>query len=380
MGLKLIGEVSLDGSGFERGLNRLSAGAVSGFRNTVAAAFGTVAIGQLVRGTVEWASKLNDVSDALGVNVEWLQKMQNGAQLVGGDIQDIERMLLEINKSRQEALQNPEGKNAQAFARAGLTPGDIRGLSTQDFADKFIKAFASGVTTQGAIDIQEVGGRSARNLIAAFATQFASDTPILAAALIRQLDDIGDAFTDLATTLKVTLAPIILYIGQRLKDLANSAGQTFSGLKGGHAAAIAGAADDLQKGLPLLSRMANVWENFAKGFQNSVVSAEADQRDIQDQIEIARNAANTFRKKREQASPDFSFANLRSARAQPGSDPLLAVGNFLGAGRTAIEGIAEAHLAVSRESLTEQKKQTAALGKLIEKTVTVSLDDTDWPE
>ena len=47
MGLKLIGEVALDGSGFERGLTRM-AGSVKGF---IASAFGFYGVEQALRKT-----------------------------------------------------------------------------------------------------------------------------------------------------------------------------------------------------------------------------------------------------------------------------------------------------------------------------------------
>jgi hypothetical protein len=355
MALRLQAEVALDGSGFERGLNRLATGAVSSFRNTVASAFGTLAIGQLVRGTIEWASRLNDVADQLGVNVEWLQKMQNGAKLVGGDIEDISKMILEINKSRQDSILNPAGKNALAFGRAGMSASDIQNLSTQAFVDKFISAFSKGVTTQGANDIQEVGGRAARNLIAAFVNQFASDTPILSGALIRELDDIGDRFTDLATALKVILAPAILGVMGLLLELQQRFGQLWEGLKGADRAGNVGAAADIQKGIPLMSRVANVFENWWKGFQKGVVGAEADQQDLADRIAMARSAVASARKRREESAPFFDLGGLKSGSFKsPATDALLSVGNFLGAGAGAINSIAQQQLDVARQSLRVQ--------------------------
>lgn len=354
MALRLNAEVSLDGSGFDRGLNRLVAG-VSGFRNTLVSAFGTLAIEQLVRGTIEWASRLNDVADTLGVNVEWLQKMQNGAKLVGGDIEDISKMILEINKSRQDSILNPNGKNAQAFGRAGMSASDIQNLSTQDFVQKFIAAFSHGVTTQGANDIQEVGGRAARNLIAAFGTQFASDTPILSGELIRQLDDIGDRFTDLATALKVVLAPAILGVMGLFLELQQRFGQLWAGLKGADAAGHAGAAADIQKGVPLMSRVANVFENWWKGFQKGVVGAEADQQDLADRIAMARGAVESARARRETSAPFFDLSGIKTGTAKsPSTDALISVGNFLGAGAGTIQSIAQQQLDVARQSLVHQ--------------------------
>lgn len=347
-GNRLIFETGIDGTGFTRGLNNIATGALSSFKNTVLGAFGVFSVGQAVKGTIEWASKLQDSADALGVNVEWLQKMQNGAKLVGGDIEDITKMILEMNKSRQAALLNPTGKESLAFERSGMTRNDIQNLSTGDFVQKFVESFKSGVTTQGANDIQEVGGRSARNLIAAFANQFASDTPILSQELINQLDDIGDQFTSLSTQLKVSLAPAILYVMQLLKRLSDSTGQLGAGLGG---ASVAEQPAKEVKGLgDWFKRYSGYewWANTWKGAQKAVVSAEADQQNAADEIEIAKKAEKSVRAAREKAAPSFSLEGIKldkqkadGKQTMPSSDALVSVGNFLGTNRGTIETLAQ---------------------------------------
>ncbi len=332
MGLKLLAEVALDGKGFENGLNRLGRTAGGSLKNTMVGLFGAFTIQQAVKGTVEWASKLRDVADTLGVNVEWLQKMQNGAKLVGGDIEDIGKFIGEMNKSREDALANPQGKNAKAFGRLGISGGDISGLSSQAFFDKLIGAFKGGATTQAVNDIQEVGGKSARNLIAAFANQFQSDAPILAESMVDQLDDIGDDFTSLSQKMTVGLAPAILLIGKVIDWLINKIKQ-IGAFFGGMSANFTGIDDDA------LSKM------FDAGGQ-AALDEENDQKQKQAAIDAVKAAARAARKKREESAPNFEPIELKALKStggkkMPTSDSLVSVGNFLGTNKDAISRIQE---------------------------------------
>ena len=379
-GLRLQGEISLDGSGWQRGLdsasiaaNKFSSQTLGAVKNAIAGAFSVGAISQLTRATIDWASKLRDVSDGLGVNVEWLQKMQNGAKLVGADIEDVSKFITEMNKSRQDALLNPAGKNAMAFGRLGISGQDISSLSTQDFFDKLIKAFKGGATTQSVNDIQEVGGKSARNLIAAFSSQFASDSPILAEDIIDQLDDVGDSFTRLKTTLMVGLAPAIVYVNEKLQEFTNwikrvstAAGTAAGGeLKGEPKKVSEVAVDYLRYGAigtalkTSLYGWKRLYDTLTSPEVKNAVKQEAESQAKQDEslkkdLQVQREA----RRRREQMPPLFSQEqiNLQEKTVKPYSDALLSVGNFLGAGaRSAIDNVAQQQLTTQRMTYEEIK-------------------------
>jgi len=346
MGLKLNGEVSLDGSGFSRGLAGLN-NSLGSFKTALATAFGGIAIGNLVKGTIEWASQLQDSADALGVNVEFLQKLENGAKLAGAELGDVSRFILEMNKSRQDALQEPKGKNAAAFGRLGISSSQVSQLSTQAFFEQILAAFKNGATVQLTNDVVEVGGKSAKNLIAAFANQFASDTPILAAAMIEQLDDIGDSFTILKTTLMVSLAPAIIWVVEKVRDFINTIKQLGAFLGG------------------------MFWHTMDSGFSGEgdnaftagglAAEAEAQRQKAERQtFGAGRDAARAARKARENAGMPFEQIHLApkatGASAKQATDALLSVGNFLGSGSGLINSIAS-------QQLHEQKTTNQKLDK-----------------
>jgi len=355
MGLKLTGEVSLDGSGFSRGLTGLG-NQVGALKNTLVAAFGAFAIGNLVKGTVAWAGALQDSADALGVNVEFLQKLQNGAKLSGADIEDVTKFMLEMNKSREDAFQKPTDKNAQAFGRLGVSRTDITSLNTQQFFEKIMAAFANGATTQSVTDLQEVGGRSARKLAAAFANQFASDAPIVAKEIIAQLDQVGDRFSELQTTLMVTLAPAILWVIEKIREFVNTIKQlgAFFGGMFRHT---------VEKGFS-----GEAGNAFAAGGQDAT-EEEQRQKAEKRKSDAAIAAVVAARKKREEEVPKFPDlltkdekpTSATQSRGLPSSDALLAVGNFLGSGSSAINSIASQQLKEAQTTNAKLDKANTTL-------------------
>lgn len=346
MGLKLFGEVSLDAKGFEQGLKRLGSSAVTPLRNMLIGAFSIAALERLTRSTVEWAGQLRDVADQLGVNVEWLQKMQNGAKLAGGSIEDLSKFIGQIGKSREEAARSPGGKDAAAFRRLGLTAGDITQLSPQAFIDKLVKAFSNGVTGQSANDLQAVGGKSARNLVAAFANQFQSDAPILAEDMIDQLDEVGDRFSELATLLKFTLAPAILFVMDKIR----SALATF-GLS--------------PKERLNVIRAKVMIEDFGKDPDKVLRRLSETERTALSKMmgtdtQKAREAEREGRRQREGSAPGFEALDFKPVKTGRQSDALVSVGNFLGSTGGGIQAIEQRKIDLLQQ-IANATKITATL-------------------
>src|SRR6185503_4983847 len=100
MGLKLIGEVSLDGSGFDRGIKRLGAT----LKSTLAGAFGFVAIEAAFRKTIDTADELVTASKRLDTTVEQLQVLREAAKENKVEIDKLSTSFERLNVSREKAL------------------------------------------------------------------------------------------------------------------------------------------------------------------------------------------------------------------------------------------------------------------------------------
>ncbi len=404
--LKLVAELGGDGSGFERMMGRASLTAkqfgqqaIAPLKNVIAGVFTVGAISQLTRSTIEWASKLRDSADALGVNVEFLQKMQNGAKLVGADIEDITRFMQAMEQSREKAFRDPKGSDAKAFHRLGVTTPELGELSKQDLMKKIIEAFKNGSTGQLENDVMEVGSKAAKKLIGAFASQFESSAPILSEDLIDQLDDIGDEFTtlgqqimvsiapaiaslarllvDLADALKLVLAPIGAFLAQTNKNVVTQAEFTDTQKKN-----LAEAQAKLDAGKISPERFKKITDLIKGVGSPDDVSAQTGKSILDDiqkknaDLQNARAAERAARRNRESSGPQFDAVSGQklNAAGQPG-DSLVKVGNFLGATPGAVRDI---HEQLQKNQLDEQKKGNALLTQIIEAVKKNPLSSS-WP-
>jgi hypothetical protein len=374
MALRLVAELGGDGSGFDAMMNRahgrvrqFGSQAIAPLKNLIAGAFTVGAITSLSRKTIEYASHIRDISDALRVNVEWFQKRANAAKLAGGSEEDLFKFLDEMNKQRAAAVQDPGGEMAQRFGRLGFSQDEVSGLNTMAFFDKIVTAFGDGATAQTAVDVEKVGGRSARKLLAAFANQFQSDAPVMSEEMINQLDEIGDEFTLLGNQLMIDLAPAIVFVADAIRFAVNQIKQAGAFL-GGFFANLN--IKDLVRMLvdPSFFFSKKGRDAISAG-QAATVSEAADQQDAADRLETAREKARAERKRREKSAPGFGplpddepSSPVQPARRDgPPTDALVSVGNFLGRNPALVNSISEQLIQVARSQLDVLKQIAATL-------------------
>ncbi|MDD5351530.1 MAG: hypothetical protein PHQ12_15060 [Chthoniobacteraceae bacterium] len=351
--------------------------AFGGLKNAIAGAFTVGAIASLSRQTIDFASHLNDVSTALQVNVEWFQKRANAARLAGGSEDDLFKFIDSMTKNRSAAVQDPKGEEAKSFGRLGFSGGEISGLSTMAFFDKIVKAFGSGATAQTSVDAEKVGGKSARNLLAAFYEGFKSDAKFMSQEMIDSLDDIGDRFTILKNLLMVELAPAIVFAGNAIMAFVNKTRQLGSELGAQTAETsearqnrydtskkqyqyskklLATRADltpeDTQKLKSLMKTSLAIMRGELRG-PGALAADEEEQRQLKDARELAaaQDAARAERKNREKGPPGFDRLPVKEDK--PGrhdipTDALVGIGNFLGRNGSLVNSVADQTLQVSR--------------------------------
>lgn len=199
------GQAATAGAGITGALGR----AGSSFGTQITGMVGIAGMGAMVKKTLDWAGALQDASDGLNVTTDFLQEMQNGAMTAGGKLEDVQTTLLKIAESRQAALDSPDGTQAAAFGRMGITRVDLESLDAESLFRKVIDAFKGGMTEGLQNDLKDVGGKSGASLLAAFANGFQSNLPRVSADVIAKLDEIGDQFANLGRRIVVGLAPAI---------------------------------------------------------------------------------------------------------------------------------------------------------------------------
>src|SRR5205807_1084371 len=117
MGLRLQGEVALDGSGWEAGLKKLEAAGehfAHHFKAIAASAFGFLAIEEAVRHTINFADELADTSARLGLSTDALQQFSHAARMTGADLEALTNFIEKLNIARVDP------KKAGSFAKFGI--------------------------------------------------------------------------------------------------------------------------------------------------------------------------------------------------------------------------------------------------------------------
>lgn len=219
MALKLIAEIALDGSGFERGLQRMGRSAASSVKSLAVQAFGIYGVEQAIAKTVETASDLVDASQRLDVTVEQLQLLRQAAKDGGTEMSNLASAFEKLDQARAKALAGDKDAMA-AFAKLGVTQAQLK---TQTAATIFTGSVSSAVKNGNVENLgpvlKEILGKSFGELIPVLKTDFDelgdkmkklgtimdTDTAV-------KLDALGDNFSLLSGIIAVQLGPVLVQV------------------------------------------------------------------------------------------------------------------------------------------------------------------------
>jgi hypothetical protein len=375
--IRVIGQLGLDGSGWQTGLNRAEVAAgrfSSGIKNSVgsrlAAAFSIGAVTAFSRKIIERAGELRDVADATRLNVEWMQRWEMAAKQTGGSLGDIKNFSLELEKSRQAAVDNPNGKEMQAFNKMGVSAQEVSTLPAQKLVEKLMEAFKDGANSDLVMSVQEVGGKAAKNLIGSFLEGIDNDTSVMSESSVDALDELGDAFDLFVNTLMADLAPALIAVINGVMAWYNSLkqAQVFFGAFVGNVLAGFGefiakmASGDFSGAFKALA------DSFKQGWddaQSETLDEETRQNEVAEKRAAASAAKRDSRKKAETKDEEFKPKDkdkekpkekdikpeeVKAETFAAKSDSLVGVGNFLGSGAGGVETIQRQQLQTQRAS------------------------------
>lgn len=225
MGLRLVGEVALDGSGFEKGIDRLKDG-VKGF---IVAAFGIYSVEEVLRKTFERADQLVTASQRLGVGVEQLQVLGQAAKEAGSDLDIVKKSFEKIDQARAQALSGSEAgmKKLAQFQRLGISEKDLQTKSAADLFMGPIRDAANSMNQEvlGPI-LKDVMGKSFGEAIPILKTDFEEMQAkmkklglIMDTETAVKLDNLGDEFSKLALIITTSLAPVIVQFAEWIMNV-----------------------------------------------------------------------------------------------------------------------------------------------------------------
>lgn len=202
MGLRLMAELGLDGSGFEKGMERAHQTAdrvVEGIKGFVIGAIGVATLEQAISKTVETASELVETSKRLSIAPEQLQVLRRAAKEAGSDLETLASAFEKIDIARQKALHpGLEGQDSRrAFSTLGVSIGALHSQTAAQLFMGQISASARGRNTEEiAMALRETMGKGFGQLIPTLKTDFDE--------LGKKMKDMG-AIMDTETAVKLKL-------------------------------------------------------------------------------------------------------------------------------------------------------------------------------
>lgn len=374
--LKLHGEVSLDGSGWEAGLSRIEHATertMDVVKGLAIEAFGVYGIEQAIQKTVEYGEKIVDTSRRVGVGIESLQEFSYAAKQNGSDIEALTGFIEKLNSARIDP------KKASFFQQLGISSDDLRSKGVEDIMMK-LSLSAKSMSSQELIGpLRQIGGRGAGSMIPMLKDELGELREeahhlglVMKSETALELKDIADRMKILAQIVVVHLGPAIVGVMEKLLKFVNflravkeftgqegknvggrtltALGSFIPGPAGGLIAGYGRAVSDVTKEGGLVAGIKDAFESAKDKFKEL---NEGDEKRFQDMLRRQKELENI------NADPEFDLSGgkdkvPREHKERLATDSLVKVGNFLGSSRDIIADIA-------KQQLQELQKIRAAL-------------------
>jgi hypothetical protein len=350
----LLIRIKADGAGVARGVNaatghfsRLDQAARGIGRRVTAAAGAWFGIEQIKK-TVEFAARMDDLSQRMGVGTAALQAWDYAAQKGGATIEEVAGSYKKMQIAQTKALAGDK-QQIEAFGRLGVSAADLKAKKPEQLFEQLGATIGKMPhSAQLVTDMVEVFGKQGDTILPIFRDGFADAAEearklgvVIQDDVIKKLADLDDRLMlsgkRLTATLAEPLATFVGWIEKAIREFTRFVG-AFGAVLGGGAA-----------GLSLKE------------------AAAAAQRQIDEAYPREPEAAPSAGKRIEQAAP--SGAKTKKSRERlsvgaPKGDELTRIGLFRGAGdRTLVE------IARLQQSQLTRLEQLAAATTSIDATV-----------
>ena len=183
-------------------------------RGSLLAALGPIAIAMeainIVKESFQDASQIADLSDKYRVNGEELQRIALVGKRVGLEMEDVARLMKDLNKAIAEGATDP--KKAKQLEKIGISAEALASgnLSATD-AFYMISAAMDGAGNKSALlkALMDNLGKSGQAVAAmlemshAEILKISKDAPVMSDAMTQMADDLGDSLTDVWKVIKI---------------------------------------------------------------------------------------------------------------------------------------------------------------------------------
>lgn len=370
-GLKLMAEIGLDGSGFERGLHKMGEEAGRSVKALAVQAFGIYGIEQAIAKTVETATDLVNESKRLDVTVEQLQLLRQAAKDGGTEMGTLASAFEKLDVARAKALGGDKGA-LNAFAKLGVGQDALKNQTAATLFTTQISAAVKGGSVESlAPALKEILGKGFGEIIPVLKTDFdeLGDKmkrlgSIMDTETAVKLKAIGDNFDLLKNILAVQLAPALLTFVETILTIIGKIKQ-FGAFLGG-----AGVGDQEHKHGVLhdffLGEKIDV-KDFLKrareGKKESDKVGDEWKKTIQALRDKLKKEADDLKNPKPINTADGAIKSAAVHHARVQSDALVKVGNFLGSNGQTISRVDQQKIGLMKEHLAELKGIKHSIGQ-----------------
>lgn len=247
-------QVGGNASGFFATLNQVRAasarlntqiGAQAGnsLKGQVMAFAGGFGIAALTQKTLEYAGRINDLSERLGISTDALQEFDYAARQNGASLEEMTGAMQRLAVSRQEALDNPRSDPARAFAALGISVQQLKNARLEDLFRGVSRAVKDAANPQQVLsEAIAVMGRGAPGVFAAMRSGLSESADeahrlglIMQNEVIRALDDVGDRLAATQQRLTTSFASTLLTILNGIQEVIDRI-QILAAMAGGMSA------------------------------------------------------------------------------------------------------------------------------------------------
>jgi hypothetical protein len=383
MGLKILAELGLDGTGFIRGMHRAEEsahGVLEGIKGFVAGAVGIYTVERAISKTVETATELVNVSQRLGIGPEKLQVLRKAAEDAGTDIEKLSTHFEKLEVARQKALTPGLGgqQSRFAFQQMGVGPEQLRSMGA---AQLFMGPMANKMQNTNPADVatvlREIFGKGFGEVLPVLKTDFGEleeelkkTGAIMDTETAVKLKNLGEELSLLGQIITSQLGPAMVKLAEFIYSNILNLGKTTSGAAGFYGAGTAGMGTGKAAGTLLKTAGYGAADIFARVFQGRTAEQskaylqgklggmgfnvgaarsgaaeaqspwEARQKQFAEFLDkMAKKAAQVDNPK----PPEFHGNPLQIAKKalEVPSDSLTRVGNFLGGSQNALQRLAQ---------------------------------------
>jgi len=248
MGVALLGNLVVNlvtnSTQFVRGLERARArtraldratrslkASVGGLARGFVAAAGIAGLGALVQSTLVATDDMAKFSRQIGISVEAMSELQHGADLAGVETRTLTKGLRQMVDAVSDAAQGG-GEAVDALRDLGLNAQVLNRMAPEDqfeaIADALTHVGVAGDRTRISIDL--FGGRASQMVqmmengaagVRAMRNELADMGGTLTVRTAASIEDLNDAFTRLARTVKITVRDAVASAAPALELMAD---------------------------------------------------------------------------------------------------------------------------------------------------------------